>query len=45
MPAALGPDLILDRDRRKSRLFEGTYDEMDIERIAVTGIGIGQQGN
>ena len=41
--AALGPDLVLDRDRREPGLLEGAGDEMHVQRVAVAGVGIGEQ--
>ena len=40
MPTAFGKALILDLDRMRARLLQKPQRTLDIDRIAVTGIGI-----
>src|SRR6185295_9890853 len=45
MAAALGPDLVLDRDRREPCALEGAGDKVNVQRIAIAGVGVGEEGN
>jgi hypothetical protein len=45
VPAAFGPRLIFEHDARDSRLLECTHDVVHVHCIAITGIGVGKQGD